>query len=58
MVCDSRGMVGAVVLSSWSKVPEGPEECGRVNTCPRRGVENIKYMHDNFIIAMIETFTV
>lgn len=50
-------MVHAVILSSWSRLPEGPEESGRVSIYPRKGVENFKCMHDNFIIAMIGTFT-
>lgn len=51
-------VVDTVVLPSWSRVPEGPEESGRIIIYPRKGIENIKYMHNNFIIAMIETFSV
>lgn len=51
-------MVDTLIFSSWSRVSEDLEERGRVGICPRKGVENIKYMHENFIIAVIETFTV
>lgn len=50
-------IINTVVLSSSPKLLKVQRSSGRVSVTPRKGLEMNKYMHCNFIIAIIETFS-
>lgn len=51
-------MVNTVFLSSSPNLLKVQRSSGRVSITPRKGIEINKYMHYNFTVAIIETFTV